>query len=213
MPGPAGLVPSATPRSRSRAPIGAATVRERSTAGETCHAVAVVMRRTVLAALAAALLLGAGEPKADLSLHDAAGRKVRLRDLRGKPVVLNFWATWCGPCNAEMPMLVEIERRYAPRGVQFIAASLDDAKTRAAVPAFLARYQIGFRVWMGATADDLAQLNLGGAVPATAFLDAEGRIVARILGQARPQEVRDRLDWLTGDPSASTPPPVVKHLP
>ena len=59
-----------------------------------------------------------------------------------------------------------------------------------------------FPVWYGATADDLDKLKLGNAAPATAFLDAEGRVVARILGQARPEEVKERLDWLTGDQSA-----------
>jgi thiol-disulfide isomerase/thioredoxin len=170
------------------------------------------MRAAILAALLAALAPGAGAPKADLALRDASGRKVRLRDLRGKPVVLNFWATWCGPCNAEMPMLVDMEKQYAGRGVRFIAASLDDAKTTAKIPAFLAEYRVSFPVWYGATGDDLDQLKLGGAVPATAFLDAEGRVVARILGQARLEEVKRRLDWLIGDKSAPAPEPVVTHL-
>ena len=170
------------------------------------------MRLVTLTALLSVLALCAGAPKADLTLRDSAGRKVHLRDLRGKPVVLTFWATRCGPCNAEMPMLVDMERQYATRGVLFIAASLDGAKTTAKIPAFLAEYKVGFPVWYGAAADDLDQLKLGGAVPATAFLDAEGRVVARILGQARLEEVKQRLDWLTGDPSAPAPEPVVTHL-
>jgi thiol-disulfide isomerase/thioredoxin len=169
------------------------------------------MRLVALATLTSALALCADAPKADLTLKDADGLKVRLRDLRGKPVVLNFWATWCVPCNAEMPMLVEMEKQYA-RGVLFIAASLDDAKTKAKIPAFLAEHKVGFPVWYGATGEDLDQLKLGDAVPATAFLDAEGHIVARILGQARPEEVKERLDWLTGDKTAPAPQSVVKHL-
>ena len=159
----------------------------------------------------AALLFAAAKP--ELTLKDASGQRVRLSDLRGKPVVLNFWATWCGPCNAEMPMLVEMEKQYATRGVVFIGASLDDAKTRGRIPAFVSQHGITFQIWYGATADDLDRLKLGPAVPATAFVDAEGRIVARILGQARPEEVKERLDWLVGDKSNLTPPPVVKHLP
>ena len=170
------------------------------------------MRLVTLTALLPLLALSGGAPKADLTLRDADGRKVHLRDLRGKPVVLNFWATWCGPCNAEMPMLVEMEKQYAARGVLFIGASLDDARTAAKVPAFLAEYKVAFPVWYGATGDDLDQLKLGGAVPATAFLDAEGRVAARILGQARPEEVKQRLDWLIGGPSAAAPEPVVKHV-
>jgi thiol-disulfide isomerase/thioredoxin len=171
------------------------------------------MRLVGLAAMACALALCADAPKTvDLTLHDATGQKVRLRDLRGKPVVLNFWATWCGPCNAEMPMLVDMEKQYAPRGVVFIAASLDDAKTKAKIPEFVAAHNVGFPVWYGATADDLDQLKLGNMAPATAFLDAAGHIVARILGQARPDEVKERLDWLTGDQSSPAPQPLVKHL-
>src|SRR5438046_525097 len=86
-------------------------------------------------------------PKADLTLKDSTGQKVSLRDLRGKNVVLNFWATWCVPCNDEMPMIVEMEKEYRARGVVFIAASLDDSKTRSQIPAFVSKYQIGFPVW------------------------------------------------------------------
>jgi thiol-disulfide isomerase/thioredoxin len=170
------------------------------------------MRLFVVAALASAVALCGDVPKAELTLKDAKGQKVRLRDLRGKPVVLNFWATWCGPCNAEMPMLVEMEKQYAAQGIAFLGASLDDAKSKAKIPAFLAEYKIDFPIWYGATGDDLDQLKLGEAVPATAFLDAEGHIVARILGQARPEEVKERLDWLAGNPSASAPQAVVTHL-
>ena len=165
-----------------------------------------------LVLLASALAPCADAPKSDLTLKNAAGEKVRLRDLRGKVVVLNFWATWCGPCNAEMPMLVDLEKQYAARGVVFIGASLDDAKSKGRIPAFLTVHNIGFPVWYGATADDMDQLKMGEVVPATAFLDAEGRIVARIMGQARPEEVTERLDWLTGGKAGPAPPAVVKHL-
>jgi thiol-disulfide isomerase/thioredoxin len=169
------------------------------------------MRFSALIVLAAALAVSA-DTKADLNLQDAGGHKVRLRDFRGKPVVLNFWATWCEPCNAEMPMLVDLEKQYAARGVQFIGASLDEPKTRSRIPAFIAEHRVEFPVWVGASSDDLDRLRLGNAVPATAFLDAEGRIVARILGQARPEEVKERLDWLTSDRTAPPPEPLVKHL-
>ena len=161
--------------------------------------------------LAVILSLSAEAPKAELTLKDATGQKVRLRDLRGKPVLLNFWATWCGPCNAEMPMLVTLENEYAHR-VVFIGASLDDAKTKAKIAQFLADRKVEFPIWYGATADDLDDLKLGGAVPATAFLDADGRVVARILGQMREEEVRERLNWLTGDRTGPPPEPLVKHL-
>jgi hypothetical protein len=129
----------------------------------------------------------------------------------------NRWCSTSGPRGAtpatpKCRCSWTLEKQYAARGVRFIAASLDDAKTPAGIPAFLAEYKIAFPVWYGATGDDLGQLKLGGAVPATAFLDAEGRVMARILGQARPEEVKQPLDWLTGGKSAPAPEPVVKHL-
>jgi thiol-disulfide isomerase/thioredoxin len=177
----------------------------------------LLSRRLPSALLAAGLLLPSpgpakDPPKAELVLKDTHGQRVRLSDLRGKVVVLNFWATWCGPCNAEMPMLVEAEKEYGPRSVAFIGASLDEPKGQSKIPGFLATRHIGFPVWIGANGDDLDRLGLGVAVPATAFLDAEGHILARILGQMRGEEVRERLDWLTGPKTAPPPNPLVKHL-
>src|SRR5438046_723364 len=148
----------------------------------------------------------------DLPLKDMKGQKVHLRDYRGKIVVLNFWATWCVPCREEMPMFVEMEKEYAPRGVVFVAASLDDRETRPKIPDFIAKFNIGFPVLTGASTMDLDDLKLGQALPATAFLDKEGRIVARVLGQAQKDDLKERLDWLTGDRSGPAPSPVVQHL-
>src|SRR5262249_2695974 len=115
------------------------------------------------AALLSILAFSKDPPRAELTLKNNEGQRVRLSDLRGKPVVLNFWATWCQPCNAEMPLLVKAESDYHER-VLFIAASLDDSKTKAAIPAFLTRYNVLFPVWTGATPDDLDRLQLAPAV-------------------------------------------------
>src|SRR3954464_2577662 len=74
----------------------------------------------------------------NLPFKDINGKKVKVSDLRGKPVVLNFWATWCVPCRAEMPLFVEAEKEYSPKGVVFVAVSLDDRDTRAKIPDFVA---------------------------------------------------------------------------
>ena len=167
----------------------------------------------ILTALILPLFGASKEPaKTELNLKDMNGQKVRLRDYRGKAVVLNFWATWCGPCKAELPMLVEAAKNYENRGVVFVAVSLDDEKTKQLVPAFVSAHQIGFPVWLGATGDDLAKLGLGEAVPAAAFVDQDGRIIARILGQLRQEDLKERLDWLTGDKTGAPPEALVKHL-
>jgi thiol-disulfide isomerase/thioredoxin len=161
---------------------------------------------------AAATLIFAAEKPADLKLRDLSGKKVRLSDYRGKPVVLNFWATWCGPCREEMPMLVEAEKTWGTKGVIFIAVSLDDNKTEANIPTFIERYHVGFPVWTGASSDELDKLRLGQGVPDTAFLDENGIIVARVLGEIRRQELDERLDWLTGDRKSPAPIALVNHM-
>src|SRR6266576_293227 len=118
-----------------------------------------------LIAFAAVLAAAPKVRTADLTLRDLNGKRVRLQDHRGQIVVLNFWATWCGPCTQEMPLLVAAETEYVSRGVAFIGASLDDWKTMNNVPKFVNQYQVSFPVWVGATADDLAKLGMGNAVP------------------------------------------------
>ena len=148
---------------------------------------------------------------ADLALTDINGKRVRLRDLRGHVVVLNFWATWCGPCKEEMPLMVEAAKEYEGR-VTFVGASLDDSKSRRQVPEFLSRYAISYPVWLGATGDDLARLDLGEAVPDTVFIDGEGTIVSRVLGEIRKEELKERIEWLLGSRSGPAPEAKVVHL-
>jgi len=166
----------------------------------------------LLFALVPILTMASDSRPVNLPFKDIAGKKVRVSDLRGKPVVLNFWATWCVPCRAEMPLFVEAQKEYAPKGVAFVAASLDDRTTRPKIPEFVEQFKIGFPVWTGASTMDLDDLQMGAALPATAFLDREGRIVARILGEVTKEELSERLEWLTGVRKGPAPDPLVRHV-
>ena len=160
--------------------------------------------------------LGAGfaqEPAPALELPDQTGQLQRLADYRGKIVVLNFWATWCGPCAAEMPRFVETHRRYADRGVVVLAASLDSAETKGNIPEFIRKRQINFPVLVDATVDHLAQFGLGEGLPSTVFLDPEGRIFARILGEAKKGDIFQRVEWLLGNRKGKEPKPLLGSLP
>jgi thiol-disulfide isomerase/thioredoxin len=152
------------------------------------------------------------EAPVDLTLTGMDGKKVHLHDYAGKPVVINMWATWCLPCRDEMPMMVEAEKAWGPKGVVFIGASLDDSKTKKNIPAFLKQFQITFPVWTGASSDDLDKLKLGEAVPDTVFLDSEHVVFARAKGEIHRTELDERLDWVTGDRTRPAPQALIVHL-
>lgn len=148
---------------------------------------------------------------ADLNLADLSGKPVHLKDLRGKIAVINFWATWCGPCKAEMPLLVEASRKWAGKGVALIAASLDENTSD--IAEFITKYRIDFPIWTGATEKDLENLNLGESLPATAFFDRDGAILLRVQGGLDRIQLETRLVWLTGKRAKRFPQPLLRTTP
>lgn len=169
------------------------------------------LRWSLLVFTALSLTAEDGKP-VHLKLRDLSGNKVTLEQYRGELVVLNFWATWCGPCRDEMPTLVAAEKSWAAKGVAFIAVSLDDRKTIDKVPEFVSRFHVTFPVWTGAQVDDLEGLHLGAGIPDTMFLNKKGFAVARVLGEMQGQELEQRLKWLTGDREGPPPPALVNHM-
>jgi hypothetical protein len=109
-------------------------------------------------------------------------------------------------------MMVEAQKAWADKGVEFVAVSLDDEKTRSAIPAFADKYHVDFPIWTGASSDDLDRLHMGRGVPDTAFVDENGTIFARVLGEIRRDELDRRLAWATGDRNSPEPAPVVNHM-
>ena len=147
----------------------------------------------------------------NLELKDLAGKTQKVAGLRGSIVVFNFWATWCGPCREELPLLSGLSRKYAGKKVRFVAVSLDDSKDRAKINQFLSRQQFEMEVWMGADLDMLERAGLGNEVPATMILDKQGEIVARILGKAREEDVKGPVEWLLGGKAGPAPPALVNR--
>jgi thiol-disulfide isomerase/thioredoxin len=166
---------------------------------------------------AAALLLCCSSPNGNaktapnLELKDLSGKTRKLSELRGSIVVMNFWATWCVPCREELPLLTKLNQEYSGRGVLFVAASADESRNRPALDRFLKTNQVGLEVWVGADLDMLERAGLGNELPATMILDDHGQVIARILGEAREEDVRHPLDWLLGGRSGQAPEAVAKH--
>jgi thiol-disulfide isomerase/thioredoxin len=131
-----------------------------------------------------------------LALRDLAGQKRQLSALKGKVVVVNFWATWCGPCRREMPAFSEVHAAYKDRGVEVIGAANETKAARDNVAEFVRRLQIGFPVWLEASADHMQAFGVGDALPATAIVDQQGRVAARIEGEADATRLRSLIDRL-----------------
>ena len=167
----------------------------------------------VFAAAGMAQTAEAQNPELSLELMDHAGQLHRLEDYRGKIVVLNFWATWCGPCAKEMPIFVDVQNRFGARGVVVLAASLDAEETKQNIPKFVKKYKMTFPVLVDATADHLLEATGGESLPATVFLDAEGHIFSRILGEAKKKNVFQRVEWLLGERKGKEPEPLLSNLP
>ena len=132
----------------------------------------------------------------ELVLKDLFGAEQKLSAYRGRIVVLNFWATWCGPCKKEMPDLAAIQNSYAAYGVQVIGASADTLAELNAVRQFIKETTVNFPVWLGATTEQMAQFGLGPGLPGTAIIGRDGKIVAIYRSVVTQKEIKKHLDKL-----------------
>ena len=130
----------------------------------------------------------------DLALKDPFGTEQRLSALKGRIVVLNFWATYCIPCRKEMPDLAAIQNEYAALGVQVIGASADDVSDRAKVLQFAKETKVNFPIWMGASSADMIRFGLGAALPGTVVIGRDGRIAKVISGVVNQADLKKQID-------------------
>jgi peroxiredoxin len=172
-----------------------------------------VANLTVLAEnpVLAAAATNVGQKAPNITLTDLTGVTQSLQSYQGKIVVLNFWATWCAPCRAEMPEFISLQNANAAFGVQVIAASADEVGNRAAVIKFVREAQLNFPIWLGATTADLASLGLSNALPGTVILDRQGKIVTVINGPTTAKQLQPLIDKLLAEPVATLPPAVIPN--
>jgi thiol-disulfide isomerase/thioredoxin len=128
--------------------------------------------------------------KFDFALKDMNGQEIKLQNYKGKVVMLNFWATWCGPCKVEIPMFVDLQQQYRDKGLTFLGISIDDQPEQ--LRTFAQEYRMNYPVLVGLGRDDV-QTAYGPmfGIPVTLLIARDGTICTRYLGP-RPKERFER---------------------
>ena len=130
----------------------------------------------------------ASKRTSDPKIIDAQGYQELVEQYRGKPLLVTFWATWCEPCRDEYPMLNELAKEYAPKGLHVVGVNLDDDGDLILMRRFIARYNPvfpNFRKKKGGEADFTQAVLPGwnGAIPASVFYAKDGRQIGHLVGE------------------------------
>jgi peroxiredoxin len=144
---------------------------------------------------------GVGDPAPAFAAAALSGDTLRLADLRGSPVMLNVWATWCPPCREEMPGLQALHATYADRGLRVIGVSIDSRGAEDAIRGFLDDHGIDFTILHDPGETVARQFRTAG-VPETFLIDAQGILAHRWIGKFDPMapDVLQRVEALLPDP-------------
>ena len=143
-----------------------------------------------LRTMAALMLLGAlssapayaVDAAPDFTLRDLDGQEVSLSGLKGKVVVMSFWATWCGPCKEEMPHLFEMYKKYGEQGLVILSISTDDARSASKVKPFIMKMGYTFPVLLDRESTVVGTYNPAKTLPYTVVVDRDGNVAHRATG-------------------------------
>jgi thiol-disulfide isomerase/thioredoxin len=133
-----------------------------------------------------------GSVAPDFSLKSLPdGKTVTLSSLRGKAVLVNFWATWCEPCKIEMPSLVDLQKKYGPQGLQIVGVAMDDADDKE-ISTFAHKMGVNYMVLRGT--EEVGNLYGGiDRLPMTYYLDRSGKVVDETMGMAGEATLEDAI--------------------
>lgn len=156
----------------------------------------------LMAACAGTAFAIAAGPAPDFTLKSMDGPNLRLQEQRGRVVMVNFWATWCGPCKIEIPWLEDLQKQYAPQGLQIVGVSMDDDPP-AKVAKFAQDQGINYTVVMGN--DKVADLYGGvDGLPETFYIGRDGKIVNRVMGLVGHKEIEENIQSALKQGAGST---------
>ncbi len=142
--------------------------------------------------IAAALLILSGADSASpliplqgnvpgYKLKTLEGKRISLRDYRGSPLLINFWATWCAPCRKEFPIIKEIEKKFGKDGLIILAVNIDDTRTISGVKSFVSAHSLDFIIPLDPNRKLFNNFR-GSSLPLTLLIDASGNVVRTYSG-------------------------------
>jgi peroxiredoxin len=150
----------------------------------------LLMTAALAAACGCATAGGPGHGLPDFSLPETSGEMLQLSSLTGKQVIyLDFWATWCGPCGAEMPQLQRLYDTYKARGLVIVGISMDDPSTQGSVASYVHRNGLGFPVVIDTDSRATNLYNPTRSAPYGVLIDRTGKIVDERAGYTPGDEV------------------------
>ena len=155
----------------------------------------------VISILACALFAGCTDKKKegataaapDFTLQDISGKKVRLADLKGKVVLIDFWATWCPPCRAEIPAIERLHAQYGSKGLTILAISLDEGGWDG-VQSFAKEHKISYTVLRGT--EDVSGKYMVRLIPSMFLIDKQGNIKKQYMGGGNVEVVEQEIKAL-----------------
>ncbi len=136
------------------------------------------------------------KPASDFTLSDSKGASVKLSDYKGRVVVLDFWATWCGGCKVEIPWYMEFQSKYKASGLSVIGVSMDEDGWKSVRP-FLEKQPMNYSVVIGNP--DLAKLYGVDAMPMTLLIDRDGKVAASHVGMVDKDAFESEIQILLKD--------------
>lgn len=136
-----------------------------------------------------------GQVAHEFALQTVEGKRIRLSDLRGRAVVLNFWATTCGPCKVEMPWLVELQRQYGPQGLQILGMAYEATDVED-IATFAKDMSLDYPVLVGAEAERNAVANDYGGIaflPETFYIARDGKVTEKTIGLKSKSDIEESI--------------------
>lgn len=156
-------------------------------------------------ALAAAKMKGQAAHEFVLSGIDS--KRIKLSDLRGQAVVVNFWATWCEPCKVEMPWFAELQKQYGPQGLQVVGVDMNDDAAVEDVASFAKNMGIAYPILVGKREEQNAIASDYGGIaflPETVFITRDGKISEKTIGLRSKSEIEESIQKVLAQDSNRT---------